>query len=424
MNATGRTRRRSGARPARPPDPSNTAQVGRQPIYDRTMTIQAWELLYRAPGATRAEVQNPGRATAEVLVSATLDIGLDHLVGTQPAYINFPPELLTSRFQPPLNPARVVIEVLEGTAPVEELLQGLANLRAQGFRIALDDFDIRTESALLLDHADIVKVDVREHSPEELAASVARLRQYPVQLVAEKIETQEELEICRNLGFDLFQGYLLQRPETVQAWRAPSSRLTVLELIVRLNDPHAPVDSVERAICADPGLGYRLLHGINSSYSGMPRKFRSIREAILQLGLSELHKLCWLLLLAGIDRQPVSPQTRALVRACMCEALAERAGLDDRESYFMTGMLSMLETFSGPPLEQTLEQLPLDSEVRRALICRDGDLGAALNCVECYEYGNWSQLTFRRLSPGQIAAAHLDAVERAEQSWSALLHAS
>lgn len=407
----------------RPLDPSQTALVGRQPIFDRALSIRAWELLHRIPGATQARIHNPGRATAEVLVAATLDIGLDQLVGNCPAFVNFPPELLTSRFQPPLNPKRVVIEVLEGSSPVEELLQGLANLRAQGFRVALDDYDIRTESSLLLEHADIVKVDIQAHSPAELAASVAQLRRYPVELVAEKIETQAELDICQQLGFDLFQGYVLQRPQTVQAWRPPSSRLTVLELIVRLNDPHAPVDLVERAICADPGLGYRLLHGINSSYSGMPRKVRSIRQAILQLGLGELHKLCWLLLLAGIGEQPAPTHNQALLRACMCEALAERAGLAHRESYFMAGMLSMLETFAGPPLEQALAELPLDAEIRSALVSRHGDLGAALNCAECYEYGNWGELAFGRLSSSQIAAAHLDATERAEQAWSGLLYA-
>jgi EAL and modified HD-GYP domain-containing signal transduction protein len=234
------------------------------------------------------------------------------------------------------------------------------------------------------------------------------------------VETAAELEACRALGFDFFQGYFLQRPETVQAWRAPTSRLTVLDLIVRLNDPAVPVDLLERAICRDPGLGYRLLHAINSSYSGMPRKVRSIREAMLQLGLEELHKLCWLLLLAGVEEPPAAGAGQSLVRACMCEALAERAGLADRDSYFMAGMLSMLETFAGPPLEQALERLPLHPEVRNALLSRDGDLGAALNCAECYECGDWGEMAFRRLSSSQIAAAHLDAVERAEQSWRAL----
>jgi EAL and modified HD-GYP domain-containing signal transduction protein len=402
------------------PEPADIALVARQPIFDSGMVVVAYELLYRTEGASRALVDNPVRATAQVVVSATLDIGFTHLVGDRPAYINFPTELLTSAFQPPLGPERMVIEVLEGAAPTGDLLQSLRDLRRQGYRIALDDYDIRTESMLLLEHADIVKVDVREHSPAELAASVRALRQYPLRLVAEKVETREELEHCRALGFELFQGYFLQKPQLARAWRAPSGRLTILDLIVRLNDAGSSLEQIEKAICNDVGLSYRILRCINSSYFGVPREVSSIREAVLMLGLAELHKLCWVMLLAGLDGQPADLCIQSLQRARMCEALCEQAGLAGRESYFMTGMLSMLDVFLRLPMARALDMLPLQPAVRAALLGRQGDLGAALRCAESYERGAWEALLFRDLSASQMAAAYLKATEWADQTWLAL----
>jgi EAL and modified HD-GYP domain-containing signal transduction protein len=398
-------------------DAAAIALVARQPIFDTTLRVVAYELLYRTPGELRALVDDPTRATAQVMVNAALDIGIANLVGNHAAYINFPPELLVPGYQPLLPPERVVIEVLEGCTPAEELLLGLRRLRAMGYRIALDDYDIRRESQLLLEYADIVKVDVREHSPAELATSVAALSRHPVRLVAEKIETREELAYCRKLGFQLFQGYFLQQPEMVQAKRVPCDRLSALNLIMRLHDATASVESIERAICRDVGLSCRILRCVNSSYFRLPRKVSSIRESIVLLGLGELQKLGWLMLLAGLAGQPTYLCIQSLLRGRMCEALCQQAQLAGADTYFMTGMLSMLDVFSGQPMQAALETLPLHQTVRDALLLRAGDLGAALHCVERYERGTWEELRFRELGSPEIAACYVRATEWADAAW-------
>jgi len=393
------------------------ALVARQPIFDTTMSVVAYELLYRTPGALQALVEDPAGATLQVMASAALDIGFSHLVADHAAYINFPPELLTRQIHPPLNPERVVIEVLEGCTPAEELLQGLRHLREQGYRVALDDYDVQRESHLLLQHADIVKVDVREHSPAELAASVSVLRRYPVRLVAEKVETHEELAHCRALGFDLFQGYFLQQPQIIQARRIPSDQRAALDLVTRLNDPDASIDQIEQAISRDVGLSCRILRCINSSYFRMPRPVSSIREAILLLGMGELRRLGWLMLVTGIAGHPGYLCVQSLQRARMCETLCQQAQLPGSESYFMTGMLSMLNVFLGLPMQQALEALPLHEAVRAALLRREGELGAALRCAENYERGAWEELRFRDLTTAEIAACYLRATEWADSTW-------
>jgi c-di-GMP phosphodiesterase len=409
---------------ARTPARAFSVQVARQPLFDSALRVTAYELLYRSAGDDRANITDAIEATAQVIAGATLDIGLIRLAGKCPAFINFPAELIASSVQIPLAPDRIVIEVLEGAVPSQKLVDGLSRLRAEGYRIALDDFDIRTECLELLDYADIVKLDIQQHSSEALAQGVAELRRHRVQLVAEKIETGEELARCQELGFDLYQGYFLQRPETFSERRVPESRVAVMELVLSLDEDRAPAEKIEAAIERDVGLSYRLLRCINSSYYRRPREVGSIRQAILLLGYEELRKICAVILLTSLNDRPAYLAVQALTRAKMCEALSSSAGMKGCEGYFMTGLLSLADAFFGMPMQECLRQLPLNEPVHAALLLGSGQLGAALRCVRAHERGDWEQATFYNLSGQDITAAYGQAVEWAEGVLACAEHAA
>jgi c-di-GMP phosphodiesterase len=394
--------------------------VARQPVFNRDLEVIAYELLYREEGRDCATVRDATQATAQVLASAVLDIGLARLVGNLPAFINFPASLLASRLQLPLAPERIVIEVLERAVPDPHLLDGLMRLRGEGYRIALDDFDIRKDSLELLEYADIVKVDIQQHTAEHLMECVRVLRRHSVQLVAEKVETGAELKFCMEAGFDLFQGYFLQRPETFFEQRAPSSRLSVLELLQSLQECRVSAEQIEQCITRDVGLSYRLLRCINSSYYSTPRQVSSIRQAILLLGYDELRRICSVILLTSLSNRPAYVTVQALTRARMCEGLCHVAGCHGSDGCFLTGLLSLVDVFVGAPMEDCLRELPLNQSIRSALRREPGLLGSALSCVLSYEKGEWSTCTFENLSLGQIGAVYAQAVEWAATATVAL----
>lgn len=402
------------------PSRTPTVLIARQPIFDPTLNVIAYELLYRTEGEDRAVVQDAVQATAQVLAGATLDIGFKELVGDAPAFVNFPTELLESRMQLPLDPSKIVIEVLEGAVPNQTLLDGLMWFRKEGYRIALDDFDVRTERMELLDYADIVKVDVQQHSPQALIESVRILRKTRLQLVAEKIENSEELAHCKELGFDLFQGYFLQRPETFSERRAPTSRLAALELVLSLEETRISAEQVESCIARDVGLSYRLLRCINSSYYRTPREVSSIRQAILLLGYEELRRICSVILLTSLTDRPAYVAVQALTRARMCESLCQLAGMPRADSFFMTGLLSLADVFLGMQIEECLQQLPLSDSVRNALLLKSGPTGEALQCILNYERGIWEKVKFEHLTLSEIATTYAKAVGWADGARAAL----
>jgi len=123
-----------------------------------------------------------------------------------------------------LDPHRLTIEVTESTAMAdrETGFRALRELSAAGVRIAIDDFGTGYSS---LDHlrempADILKIDrsfvagMAANSPDSalVAAAIAMGRALEMQVVAEGIETAEQVADLRELGCPLGQGYLFARP--------------------------------------------------------------------------------------------------------------------------------------------------------------------------------------------------------------------
>jgi c-di-GMP phosphodiesterase len=398
-------------------NPEALALVARQPVYDSAMTVIAYELLYReSPTAVKAGVFDPRQATLRVIANAALEIGLDRLAGDLPVHINFPRELLIAEALLPLQPERVVIEVLEDVPAEPAVLAGIRRLRARGHRIALDDYSPRRSDRALLDVADIVKLCIAQVVGEELTRTVRELKDRGLTLIAEEVETVEQFEQCIAMGFDGFQGYFLQQPQTFKAQRAPASKIGALRVIAALSDDETSIEEVEKVLSQDVALSYRVLRCINSSYYNLPRKVDSIRQAVVILGLDNLRQLCTLVSLQGFDDRPPILFVNMMTRARMCEQLGKLAGQQQTGAFFITGLFSMLNVLTGVPTAQILEALPLAPPVTAALLTEEGELGAALKCVRAYERGRWEQVVFGKLPQNVIRAAYVDAVFWAEQT--------
>ncbi len=395
--------------------PAATISVARQPIFNARWEVVAFELLYRgAPQAMQTGQVDGTLATARVVLGALGDIGLDRLAPGVRAHVNLPDALLREPWSLPLPPERIVIEVLEDVTVDEPLLAGIAALREQGFRIALDDYASERCDARLLAVADCVKVDLAAEPPEQLAATVDSLQARGLDLIAEKVETREQFERCKALGFGGFQGYFLQRPETFSGQRAPTMRLTTLQVLAALSRPGVTPEELEQLVARDLGLVNRLLRCLNSGYYNLPRKVTSVRHGIVMLGLENLKRLCSVVALAGFEDRPSYLLVNAMVRARMCELVAERRDPPAAGSFFFAGLLSHIDALLGLPTDEAVRSLPLTRDVESALTRQAGPIGATLREVQAWERGEWQHVASG--DDAEIRAAYLDALRWAEEA--------
>jgi c-di-GMP-related signal transduction protein len=403
--------------------------VARQAIFDRDRRVYGYELLFRS----RAE-QNEfdgtegGLATQQVLANSLLVIGLENLVGSKKAFVNFGRGPLLQGWHASLPRESTVIELLETVEPDDEVLAACRRLREQGYRIALDDFVFRPGCERLLEIADLVKVEVRSVSWPEQRALVRSSKSRGLEMLAEKVETHEDFESARQAGYDYFQGYFFARPVTVHGRRIPANKLHCLRLLEEAQRPELDFDRLEELILEDVSLSYQLLRYVNSPLFALASNIRSIRQALLYFGETELRKWVVLATLArtGADK-PTELIRHSLVRARFCESLARISQTSDanrglEQFAFLTGLFSLLDALVDRPLQEMLSEIGLASEIATVLrgdAPDGGPLGRVYQLARAYEAADWPLV--EQLGTGlgapmtELAGAYCEAAGWAQQ---------
>jgi c-di-GMP-related signal transduction protein len=359
--------------------------VARQPVFDRRFDVVGYELLFRPTEHATATEMPGGHLEGELMTAQVLfnsvEIGLDRLSGGRLLFCNASRGTLVGEIPIVLPPERTVIEVLESVVIDADVYEGCEELVRQGFTLALDDFTWFEGAERMLELASIVKIDLMLVPPDELPALLSRCLAFDVTLLAEKVEDREQLRRCEDLGFDYFQGYLLSRPQIMhgKGQRVDSSRLAVLRLAEHLWDPDARISTIERFVRSDPNLCVQILKvaSIGSAH-GMRRTVRSLYEALILVGSRRLQAWVTLMLLVGHDSAPEETLSTALVRARLCELLAEQIAPKLGDEGFATGLLSCLDLLLGVPVPVALAELNIDEEVEAAIVRHEGPLGAVL----------------------------------------------
>lgn len=388
--------------------------IGRQPIYDRKLKVHAYELLFRAASDNSASFTDGDQATTDVIVNTFLEIGLDNIVGNRLAFINLTRAFFVGERSISLPKDRVVLELLEDIDADDEVIAGVKRLSGQGYTIALDDFIYHESLQPLVSLADMVKIDVMTLNHDEIRTHVSALRQHPLRLVAEKVETQEELDFCMGLGFDYFQGYFFAQPKVIRGQRLPNNRLAILKLLSRLQDPGVTPQQIEELIAQDVAFSYRILRYVNSASLALPRKIESVHQAVVMLGVQTIKSWTTLLAMSQVDNKPAELVVTAMVRGKMAEGLAKAMNAAQPDSFFTVGLFSALDALMDNSMEEILTQLPLAEHISAALLHRRGIHGDVLDCVLAYERGEWENLGCSQLGTHKIRDCYLEAVQWAE----------
>ena len=368
---------------------TNQVMVGRQAIFDRDLQVIGYELLYRDSQMNAATFSDGDAVTARVMLNTFLEIGLEQMVGSHLAFINLTTRFLRDNLCNDLPKDRVVLEILENIPMDEEVVNGMTRLSGEGYTLALDDFEYKEELRPMVERAKMVKLDVMALGPKRLKEHVEILRQFPLKLLAEKIESQEIFEWCKKLGFDYFQGYFFCKPKIVEGKRIPPNQIALLRLLAKLQNPETTMGEVEQIIKQDVSLSYKVLRFVNSAYFSLPKKIDSIGQAACLVGLARLRTWGTLLVMAGLDEKPIELLLIALVRAKMSENIATALQYPTVDESFTVGLLSVLDALLDKPMSEVMSLVELSDSVHMALVDQKGELGKVIKGVLAYEQCDW-----------------------------------
>lgn len=374
---------------------SETVYVARQTIVSKDCGTVGYELLFRDGMANSFPDINPDEATSRLISDAQLDVGIEKIVGDHKAFINFTEKSLIEKFPQFFNKEKIVVEIVESVTPTEDVIAACTELKNQGYRLALDDFDFDSQWEELSKLVDIIKVDIEGLDQETLAQKVREIKTDDVELVAERVETHEQFEYCKELGFDYFQGYFFSKPEIIQNRTIPSDRMSMLQLMGETSQHPMDFDNISEMISRDVGISFKLLKLINSPLLGTRAEISSLSHALSYLGEKELRKFICLMAMAHIgDEKPAALLSLASVRARHCELLMRGIGADaDSGKAFLCGLFSLIDAVMNDTIKNIFASLPVDDSIKDALMGSRDQLGNVLSLVLAYENGSWRFVT-------------------------------
>lgn len=361
--------------------------IGRQPILNPQNQVYGYELLFRnGYEQNYAEFESDDQATATVLHNALMGFNLDELVGQAKAFVNFPESFFKLRTPPFFDCNAIVCEVLETIEPTEEVIEGLQYLKKLGYQIALDDFVFKEKFIPFLRLADYIKVDISTVKPENLKLVFERIKKVTsARLLAERVETKDEFAICLEAGCVLFQGAYFAKPQIVSGKKLSVNQLNLLELLAKISDESASIDGLLSIVEKDMGLAHKLLK-VATYYRtlGMP-KFSSLKEAMMLFGLKRVQS--WVSMIAMDTQSDVAAEVfnMARIRALFLRHAAQQDGLPRPESFYLSGLFSMLDVVLGCTLQEALAKLPLSDEMLDGMLYQRGEVGRLLKVVQSFE---------------------------------------
>lgn len=367
--------------------------IARQPIFDRNQKVYAYELLYRSGTDNVSSFKSGDSATSDVVITS-LTMGSDVLTEGHLSFINFTETLIKDEVPKLFSPKFLVVELLENIVPDKALIQRIRELKELGYTIALDDYIASYEFEELVDLADIIKVDFIDTTQTERWRMVERFRTMDKKLLAEKVETIEEFDEAYKLGFHYFQGYFFAKPRIVKGKDVRSLSSSYMEIIHEIDSPDPGYEKVSEIMERDVALTFKLLKLINSPAFFTNSKINSVKQALVLLGFKEIRKWIMVVMLRDMGKnKPDEVLKTCLVRAKMAEFIAHLSGEDRRKNeMFIMGLFSMIDTLMDQDLYSILGGLPLEDDIKAAMMGKENKLHDMFMIILSYEKGDWDDV--------------------------------
>ena len=376
--------------------------IARQPIFDSRQRVFGYELLFRSSLENVFRHSDPDQATSKVISDAFFLFNISTLTEGKRAFINLTRETLLQEYIFLIPKDFVVVEILENIEPDAEVIEVCKRMKRAGYLLAMDDFVYKEQNKPLLELADFVKIDFMSTSESERKALVKELAPLGIRLLAEKVETQKDFSEALEMGYSYFQGYFFCKPLVIKGKDIPGSKLHYFQVLQEIHQRQMDFRRLEQIIKQDVSLSYKLLRYINSAYFGLRNRINSIKQALLLLGQAEIKKWLSLITLAGMGTdKPGELVVHTITRAKFCESLAPHAGLLRRaDDLFLVGMLSLMDAFLDRPLSDLLIEVPINNEIKGAILEKENRLGEVYDYVLSYDKGDWPRLTEQQMKLG------------------------
>ncbi len=391
----------------------------RQPILDKQRRIWGYELLGAELREGICNVFSQQESSASLASAAYLGLQGAMERGKKVA-VAFDAKSILDGVPHALPPGYGVLRVLTEAARQSEVLEALQVMRKQGYLVSIDLEPGNADNGLCA-QADILAQDFAAAKVNGLAQEAARTK---TRLLARGVQSIEQFEKARDMGYTLYQGGFFKEPEPMPGRQLSSSHVSRINLFQLMESEDPDFKALGVAIGSDVSISFRLLSHLNSPFFGLMRKIQSIDQAIALLGWNKLKTWLRAVIIADMAGQEEVPQELAafsLQRAKFFELLSTEYDWWGFQpgTLFLLGIFSLLDVILGMQMTDLADKLPLDPKLKAALR-RDAksEYLPLFHLLSCLEDGDWSGLEIQVRQLGleleQVKSFHVQA-----RDWSA-----
>ena len=368
----------------------------RQPILDVNNNTYGYELLYRnQPGVNQYTGDNGDVSTADVINNAFFVDNITSVLDGKKAFVNFTGNLIERGVPKMISSDILVVELLESVIASPEIIKRCLELKKLGYILALDDYEYNDSTKALFELADIVKLDFRS-SREAIERTASKCIELNKTMLAEKVETQLEVEYAKRLGCSYMQGYFFAKPLLMTHKANTPMAKTFLHILGLVYSPDPDYEEIAAVISTDVVLTIRLLRLINLMYGNSGNKISTIHQALVMLGFEKLKEWIYLVGLQRLQKDTPDELIRlALFRAKFCESVSKvvpGAYIHRKEMYLMGLMSIVAGTTDEKSINSVMKELPVTDEIKNGLMGADGLYGDVFRLVVDYEHADWNKV--------------------------------
>ena len=401
--------------------------IVRQALMDSNQKTFGYEILYA--DSSFAETQTDDSTAANAIENFLSSMNSEKFLSGKVAFLTFTQSLLEKNIPKMFETSKLVIQIEDSLITNPMSHSYITKLKQSGYKIAVIDFEFAPRFFGILDIVDYIKINFAREDPS-LENLVKIGMSFGKKVIAYNVETAEQYERAKALGCSYFQGsYLAQKTSsTVKKANHLQSNFFLLMIAVTRDEPD--IDEIEEIISRDVSLTYSLLKLVNSAYFALRNRARSVKQALVILGLGQLKQWIYLLSFKQDDGAQEELVKLSFLRAMFASELvviAHDMPISRSEGYLL-GMFSTLDKLMDISLDEALEQLPISDEIKNGLLKGEGKAGTLLSLVLSYEKADWRNMSTAAEELGipssLIAQKYFECVENVNDIWNSLTQAN
>lgn len=390
-----------GKKPDTPAPPESTGQPGRpardtpflrrEAVFDRSNRLSGH--LFRLQQSTvLANADDAEQRELDQALLDTLNSSRDAW-NTTLAFIPLSSSSLDLPAVERLKKANIVLLIqLAPEAEADMVCEAIDQLHVRGLQVGVFRQPKHRAFAKVIQRVDYAAIDIggnEANAVRDFSAAIrSGEREHPIRLFACNIDTFDDHLFCHQWHFENFHGKFAESAPRLDNVSSGDPHKAQLLNLLRLVQGDAETAEIAAAMKQDPMLSFRILRYLNSPALGLTRQIDSLEQALVILGRQRLSR--WVAVLLFSARDPHLGDwlmiENALTRGRLMEVLGEQVMPGQpHDPLFLTGIFSCLDRLLRRPLAETLNDIPISTDIRQALLERSGPYAPLLAIAEASE---------------------------------------